>query len=90
MFEPMFGIEYVQGYTAALLDVKRLFEQNFEIDMKIHKRKKTFKEFRKIIDLMIKGRSILRENPNVFIRCNNNVPDGYEFFDEKRKEVIKL
>lgn len=82
----MFDYAYVQGYLAALQDVKYTF-QNIDVDMKFHKRKRTAKEYLKIIDKMIEGRSILRENPDVFVRCDNN--DDYELFDQRKKEVVK-
>ena len=57
-------------------------------DMRIHKRKRTVLEYTKILDLMIKGRTILREMPWVFIRCNSY--GDYEFFDESKKEVVDV
>jgi hypothetical protein len=40
------------------------------------------------INLMIKGRTVLREMPWVFIRCNSH--GDYEFFDESKKEVVEV
>ena len=52
-------------------------------------KKKQFKtESKKILDLMIKGRTVLREMPWVFIRCNSH--GDYEFFDESKKEVVDV
>lgn len=79
------GYTYVQGYLQALMDVRDVF-QYIDLDMKFHKRKRSLSEYMKLIDLMIKGRQILRERPEVFIRCSAN--GGYEFFDESKKEVV--
>lgn len=79
------GYTYVQGYLQALMDVKDVF-QYIDLDMRMHKRKRTAAEYQEIIDLMIQGRQILRERPEVFIRCKSD--GGYEFFDESKKEVV--
>lgn len=79
------GYTYVQGYLQALMDVKDVF-QYIDLDMRMHKRKRTAAEYQEIIDLMIQGRQILRERPEVFIRCKSG--GGYEFFDESKKEVV--
>lgn len=81
------GYTYVQGYLQALMDVRDVF-QYIDIDMKLHKRKRSLAEYMKLIDLMINGRQILRERPEVFIRCSSN--GGYEFFDESKKEVVNV
>ena len=81
------GYTYVQGYLQALMDVKDVF-QYIDLDMRMHKRKRTAAEYQEIIDLMIQGRQILRERPEVFIRCKSG--GGYEFFDESKKEVIDV
>lgn len=91
MFSPEFDGLYIQGYTAALQDLKQLFtSSSFNYDLKRHNRKKNQKEFEKLFNVLIKGRSILRENPDAFIRCNNDIPEGYEFFDGNRKKVIQF
>ena len=79
------GYTYVQGYLQALMDVKDVF-QYIDLDMRMHKRKRTAAEYQEIIDLMIQGRQILRERPEVFIRCKSG--GGYKFFDESKKEVV--
>ena len=79
------GYTYVQGYLQALMDVRDVF-QYIDLDMRMHKRKRTAAEYQEIIDLMIQGRQILRERPEVFIRCKSG--GGYEFFDESKKEVV--
>jgi len=79
------GYTYVQGYLQALMDVRDVF-QYIDLDMRMHKRKRTATEYQEIIDLMIQGRQILRERPEVFIRCKSG--GGYEFFDESKKEVV--
>ena len=81
------GYTYVQGYLQALIDVKDVF-QYIDLDMRIHKRRRTAAEYQEIIDLMIQGRQILRERPEVFIRCKSG--GGYEFFDESNKEVVDV
>lgn len=81
------GYTYVQGYLQALMDVKDVF-QYIDLDMRMHKRKRTAAEYQEIISLMIQGRQILRERPEVFIRCKSG--GGYEFFDESKKEVVDV
>ena len=81
------GYTYVQGYLQALMDVRDVF-QYIDLDMRMHKRKRTAAEYQEIIDLMIQGRQILRERPEVFIRCKSG--GGYEFFDESKKEVVDV
>ncbi len=86
-----FPPEYVQGYTAALLDVLDYFESDlFRDDLKYHKRKQNLKTMAAFIRCMIDSRAILREEPDAFIRCNNDVPGGFElWFEGKKKEVDK-
>ena len=81
------GHTYVQGYLQALQDVKDVITY-IDPDMRVHKRKRTVLEYTKILDLMIKGRTVLREMPWVFIRCNSH--GDYEFFDESKKEVVDV
>ncbi len=75
--KPLFGIEYVQGYTAALMDAKETFRDLIKSeDMKIHKRRMDLKNIEAIFDTMIDGRAILREHPDAFVRCKKD--GGYE------------
>lgn len=85
MFVPMFDPAYVQGYLAALQDVRETFEQ-IDGDMRRHGRKRTAKEYQKVLDTMIEGRSVLRENPDAFVRCRSD--GGYEVFDAKTRTVV--
>lgn len=71
-----FNYPYVQGYLAALQDVAKTIE-DIQIDLKNHKRKQNAKTYKAIIECMIKNRSILREEPDAFVRCNEN---GYEVY----------
>lgn len=68
--QKMFTPDYVQGYTAALLDVRDVFG-SIKDDLKIH-----------IIDCIIKHRVILREIPGAFVRCTNSTKDGFEIYIE--------
>lgn len=77
--EKLFGIEYVQGYTAALQDVIETFE-NIDVDLKAHKRKRNAKTYLAIVQCMLDDRVILRENPKAFVRCNDAVDGGFEVF----------
>ena len=77
----MFGLEYIQGYTAALLDVRAVLD-DIEYDLKIHKRRQNLKTIRQIIDCMIANRIVLRENPEAFVRCNDNADGGFEIYIE--------
>lgn len=61
-----FNNSYVQGYTAALLDVERAISENSGLNKILthcHKRW-TIKLFRKLIKAMIESRAMLRENPD--------------------------
>lgn len=80
--ERMFGIEYVQGYTAALMDVRETL-QHIDWDIKHHKLKRTAKEYNRVLDCMIKNRVILREEPNAFVRYNTSLKD-WEVYIGKR------
>lgn len=77
----LFGIEYVQGYTSALLDVKWVLE-HIEHDLKLHNRRQNIKTMNQIIDCMIKNRAALREIPGAFVRCNDSVEGGFEVYVE--------
>ena len=92
--DKMFPITYVQGYTAALQDVLETIEI-IQTDLKLHKRRQNAKTYKSIIECMIKNRAILREEPDAFVRCNDNVNGGFEVYIEKQgvynpeKGVIK-
>ena len=75
----LFGIEYVQGYTAAVQDVLKTIDY-IEHDLKKHKRKQNLKTLKAIVECILKNRIILREEPNAFIRCNSE--GGYEVYIE--------
>ena len=81
--DKLFGLQYVQGYTAALQDVLKVLS-GIQVDMKLHKRKQNFKSYKAIIECMLKHRTILRENPDAFIRCNDNVDGGYEVYIQNK------
>lgn len=84
----LFGIEYVQGYTAALLDVLHVIEY-IQGDLKDHKRRQSAKTYKALIQCMIDNRVTLRENPDAFIRCNEQVDGGFELWEAwKRKEDV--
>lgn len=78
-FIPNFSIQYVQGYTAALQDVMNTFVM-IQTDLKYHKRKQNFKTYYEIVRSMLYNRTMLREVPDAFIRCNNN--GGFEIWCE--------
>lgn len=80
----MFGYEYVQGYTAALLDVLATFRY-IDGDLRDHKRRRTAKTYQAIVQTMVDNRVALREHPDAFIRCNDKAPTGFElWFNGKR------
>jgi len=83
--DKMFGFEYVQGYTAALQDVLDIISSDgFELDLKRHKRNHSQKTYKALLECMLQNRAILREEPDAFIRCNNDVPGGFECYIEKQ------
>lgn len=77
----MFPMEYVMGYTAALQDVLKTFEQ-IQVDLKFHKRQQSYKTYKAIVECMLQNRIVLRENPDAFVRCNNNAESGFELYVE--------
>lgn len=78
MVEKEFSYMYVQGYLAALQDARDTID-HIQDDLKCHKRRQNAKTYMAIIDCMIKNRSIFREEPRAFVRCNDN---GYEVYIE--------
>lgn len=83
-FGAMFSSEYIQGYTAALQDAIWTVEHITE-DMKLHKRRQRQKEYTNLLKCMLANRARLREDPYAFVRCNNNIPGGYEVFPPLRR-----
>lgn len=79
--EKMFDTLYVQGYTAALMDVLEVLDY-IQRDMKFHKRKQNYKSYKAIVECMLENRAILREEPRAFVRCNDKVKNGYEIYIE--------
>ena len=77
--DKLFGLQYVQGYTAALQDVLETFAA-LQDDMKQHKRKQNYKSYKAVVECMLKNRVILREEPYAFVRCNDKVDGGYEVY----------
>lgn len=75
---------YSHGFTDGLQMVHRLINEGFFEDMRRHKRKWTTKTFDSIMKVMIDNREILRECPDSFIRCNNEVVGGFEVFKGRR------
>lgn len=80
----MFDILYIQGYTAALLDVLEVFNY-IQSDLKKHKIKQNYETYKAIVETILSNRAILREDPNAFIRCNNNAENRFELWFDKRK-----
>ena len=73
--------DYIQGYTAALCDVRRAIP-GILIDMTRQKVRITQKELDSLLKAMIESRAVLRENPDAFVR--RNVNGTYEIFIEGR------
>ena len=84
----MFDMMYVQGYTAALQDVKKTLEEMPD-DLKRHGRRQNLKTVQAILDCMIQHRAILREDPDTFVRCNNDMPGGFEVFNERTRKPVE-
>lgn len=84
MMDKSFGYEYVQGYTAALMDVINVFSY-IDDDLKHHKRKRTAKTYQAITKCMLDNRVMLRKNPDAFIRCNDKVDGGFEVYIQHGK-----
>lgn len=74
-----FDFMYVQGYKAALLDVLNVIEY-IQDDLKVHHVGQSAKTYMGIVNAMIQGRAILRENPDAFVRCNSD--GGFEVYIE--------
>ena len=81
LMEHLFDGAYIQGYTAALQDVLKVIEE-IQVDLKVHKRRQSYKTYKGIIQCMLNNRTILRENPDAFVRCNDNAEGGYEVYIE--------
>ena len=77
--ERLFGSEYIHGYTAGIRMVMDTLE-DIQVDMKLHKRKQNYKTYRAILDTILENRTLLREEPRAFVRCNDNAPRGFEVF----------
>ncbi len=75
----MFDFMYDQGYTAALLDVLNAIE-DIQDDLKVHHVRQSAKTYMSIVNAMIQGRAILRENPDAFVRCKQG--GGFEVYIE--------
>lgn len=75
----MFDTTYIQGYTAALQDVIDTINL-IQPDLKEHHRRQSYKTYHGILECMLKNRTILRENPDAFVRCNDKVEGGYEVY----------
>lgn len=74
---PHFDPSYVQGYTAALLDVEKAIAKNGGIEeaLKAGHKRLTAPILRKLIKAMIESRAILRENPDYSIYYNIDKED---------------
>ena len=82
----MFDPRYIQGYTAALLDVLDVFEY-VQDDLKLHKRRQNDKTYKAIVKCMLENRAALRENPDCFIRCNDKVDGGFELWESWKQNT---
>lgn len=78
----MFDYRYVQGYTAALMDVLDVMG-DVQCDLKRRKVRQSYKVYKAMIECMLEGRAILRENPDVFVRYNPENEKGFEIYIEK-------
>lgn len=79
MIRKLFPAEYVQGYTAALMDVVDVFKY-IDDDLKHHKRKQNAKTYQAMVNCMLENRAVLRECLDAFVRCNDKVDGGFEVF----------
>lgn len=85
MFAKNFSYEYVQGYTAALQDVIDIIGNDwFQDDLRRHKRKQNYKTYLALLKCMLNARAILRENPDAFVRCNDQADGGFEVYIYKQ------
>ena len=75
---------YLQGYTAALLDVLDVIEYIQE-DLKAHRRKQSAATYMALIKCMLEHRAALRENPAAFMRCNDHVAGGFELWENGKR-----
>lgn len=76
-FTPSFDPCYVQGYTAALEDVLKMFAE-IQMDLKRHGRKQNYNTYKAIVECMLENRTILRETTGAFIRCSDKAECGFE------------
>ena len=57
------------GYLAALQDVYSTIDR-IQLDLRHHKVKQSDKVYKRVLEVMIENRVILRENPYAFVRHN--------------------
>ncbi len=79
----MFDYRYVQGYTAALMDVLDVMG-DVQCDLKRRRVRQSYKVYKAMIECMLEGRAILRENPDAFVRYNPENEKGFEIYIEKQ------
>ena len=72
--------DYIQGYTAALCDVRRAIP-GIIFDLKRQKVRLSQKELDELLKAMIESRAVLREKPGAFVR--RNVDGHYEIAIER-------
>ena len=65
------SIDYVQGYTHALIDAKETLRYLFD-DLNFYKVRITQNKLDQLFECMINNRTTLRNNPNAFIRYNKD------------------
>lgn len=80
-----FGFSH--GFTCGIQKVADQFDAGLLDDMKRHGMRVTQKSMRDLFKCMIDNRELLRENPFAFVRCNKDVPGGFEVYMPKGKEV---
>lgn len=78
----MFDYLYVQGYTAALLDVLKVLDY-IQPDLKRHRRRQSAKTYHGIVQCMLDNRVALREDPDAFIRCASDGTHEYELWNAR-------
>ena len=78
--------DYNRGYTAALLKMQETLEA-ISGDMKQHKIPFNKKNIIALVKSMIDGRMWLRDDPNAFARCNNNVEGGFEVYSPRKNKA---
>ena len=85
--EQMFDPLYVQGYTAAMLDIQRAF-RDVEDWLKHDHKHLSARYVHRLMRFLLLHRVILRENPDVYLAWRSD--QRFVIFDRRKKQVLAV